>query len=60
MDELFEELKERGLREVKLEISDGHKWIEEAVKKVIHRKQLANVSCTFCKRCTKKSTEKES
>jgi len=33
--ELFEEIKRRGLRKVKLIISDGHKGIEGAVKKAL-------------------------
>ena len=58
-EDLFEDLKERGLKSVKLIVSDGHKGIQKAVREFFYWIKLADVSCTFNKASSKKCAKKE-
>jgi len=65
--ELLEALKNRGLRGVKLVVSDGGKagcigWTQGDKgngRESILRRELADVSCTFCEGCAQESSKKE-
>ena len=58
-EDLFEDLKERGLRGVKLIVSDGHKGIQKAVQRVLYWIKLADVSRTSDKTSSQEGTKKE-
>ncbi|AKB75923.1 Mobile element protein [Methanosarcina lacustris Z-7289] len=58
-EDLFDDLKERGLRSVKLIVSDGHKGIQKTVRESFIGSSWPDVLCTSDKTSSKEGAKKE-
>ena len=59
-EDLFSDLKDRGLRHIDMVVSDGHKGIQKAMGAIIPWSLLADVPCSSHQGCIKESSPKRS